>query len=178
MAHMKEAMESEIAVHVRRLEKKQLFDSRGNGIEKSTASRSVASGRPSVLSPEEEKEKSNVSAVASMAFCANLDEFFDVVFNLENKCYIKGNSVVLGARSEYFRAMFDPSHGFREVSEKHYQQQGQNAFKLIKIHGVPKIFFNCIIQYLYSDHFYIGQQSIEFFLQLFIYADYFLIPRL
>jgi|TARA_B110000285_G_C14830743_1_gene470764 hypothetical protein len=49
---------------------------------------------------------------------------------------------------------------------------------MIKVNGVPKIFFNCIVQYLYSDHFYIGQQSIEFFLQLFIYADYFLIPRL
>lgn len=118
MEHMNEAMKTEIAIHVQKLEKKQQFDSRGNGIEKCNGSNLVATGRPSILSPEEEKERTNVGAVASMAFCANLDEFFDVVFNLENKCYIKGNSVVLRARSEYFRAMFDRSHGFKEVSEK------------------------------------------------------------
>lgn len=130
------------------------------------------------MSPEEEKDMNNTNAVQSMKFCMNLDEFFDVVFNLENKSYIKGNSLVLSARNEYFGAMFNKNHGFREVSDQDYQKQGQNKFKMIKIHGVPKIFFNCIIQYLYSDHFYIGQQSIEFFLQLMIYSDYFLIPRL
>lgn len=78
----------------------------------------MALAGPSILSPEEEKERSNVRAIASMAFCANLDEFFDVVFNLENKCYIKGNSVVLRARSEYFKAMFSPNHGFKETSEQ------------------------------------------------------------
>ena len=120
----------------------------------------------------------NTKAVQSMKICTNLDEFFDVVFNLENKSYIKGNSFVLSARSEYFKAMFSVKHGFRETSDEQLQKQGQNTFKMIKVHGVPKIFFNCMIQYLYSDHFYIGQQSIEFFLQLMIYSDYFLIPRL
>lgn len=86
----------------------------------------------------------------------NLDEFFDVVFQIENQFYIKGNSVVLSARSEYFKAMFNPEHKFREISDTLYQQQGQNKFRMIRVSGVPKVFFNCIIQYLYSDHFYIG----------------------
>ena len=50
-------------------------------------------------------------------------------------------------------------------------------FRLIKIQGVPKTFFNAIIMYLYSDHFYIGEHSIEFFLYLLIYSDYFMIDR-
>jgi len=44
--------------------------------------------------------------------------------------------------------------------------------------GVPKAFFTCIIQYLYSDHFYIQNEEIEFFLKMMIYADYFMLPRL
>jgi len=42
----------------------------------------------------------------------NLDEFYDVVFKIDNKLYIKGNSQILKERSEYFRAMFSTSNGF------------------------------------------------------------------
>ena len=64
----------------------------------------------------------NTKAVQSMKICTNLDEFFDVVFNLENKSYIKGNSFVLSARSEYFKAMFSVKHGFRETSDEKLQK--------------------------------------------------------
>ena len=105
-----------------------------------------------------------------------LDEFFDVVFEIDGS-YIKANSFVLKNRNEYFEAMF--SSRFKESKDAALiQKQGNNEFRLIKVMGVPKIFFNCIIQFLYSDYFYIGEQSIEFFLQLLIFSDYFLIPRL
>jgi hypothetical protein len=49
---------------------------------------------------------------------------------------------------------------------------------VITVTGVPKSFFTCIIQYLYSDHFYIQNEEIEFFIKMMIYADYFMLPRL
>tara|TARA_B110000285_G_C14830743_1_gene470765 strand:- start:478 stop:720 length:243 start_codon:yes stop_codon:yes gene_type:complete len=78
---------------------------------------SDSTSRLSIQSPEEEKETKQTNTVQSMKFCMNLDEFFDVVFNLENKFFIKGNSVVLRARSDYFKAMFDTESGFRETSD-------------------------------------------------------------
>ena len=49
---------------------------------------------------------------------------------------------------------------------------------VISVQGVPKSFFTCIIQYIYSDHFYIQKEDAEFFIKLLIYADYFMLPRL
>lgn len=40
-----------------------------------------------------------------MKMCMQLDEFYDVVFEVQN-CYIKGNTAILKARSQYFSAMF------------------------------------------------------------------------
>jgi len=108
----------------------------------------------------------------------NLDEFYDVVFQLDNKVFIKGNSQILKRRSDYFKAMFNRQSGFRESVGRLYQSNSNNKFRLIRIEGVPKIFFNCIIQYLYSDNFLIGQQGAEFFIRLMIYADYFMLQRL
>ena len=48
----------------------------------------------------------------------------------------------------------------------------------IRVEGVPKSYFSCIIQYMYSDLFYIGRQEVEFFLKLLIFADYYMLPRL
>ena len=53
-----------------------------------------------------------------MKISMNLDEFYDVVFQLEHggqKSYIKGNSLILKARSQYFKAMFNLDNGFRET---------------------------------------------------------------
>jgi len=137
----------------------------------------------------------------------NLDEFYDVVFQInevndrghtisshldKQTSYIKGNSVVLRKRSEYFRAMFEQREfhiglNFKEhcskitlISKTHsYQQFPQtNQFRLVEIDGIPKIYFNCIIQYLYSDSFYLSEHNIQFFLRLMIYADYFMITRM
>ena len=57
-----------------------------------------------------------------MSFCRNLDQYFDVIFQLNDhtgnalkgsrkqnlsKSYVKGNSKILAMRSEYFRALFE-----------------------------------------------------------------------
>ena len=49
---------------------------------------------------------------------------------------------------------------------------------VIKVIGVPRAYFSCIIQYIYSDHFYISRHDLEYFLKLLTFADYFLLPRL
>lgn len=49
---------------------------------------------------------------------------------------------------------------------------------VIKVNGIPKDFFNCIIQFIYSDHFYIKNSDMTFFIKLLIYADYFVLDRL
>lgn len=91
-----------------------------------------------------EQEQNHNLALQKMKICMSLDEFFDTVFNLDGNSYIKGNSFVLMDRSEYFRAMLSNSNGFKEVSEKYFQS-GSNTFRLVKVKGVPKSIFNCII---------------------------------
>ena len=49
---------------------------------------------------------------------------------------------------------------------------------VIKVEGVPRAYFSCIIQYIYSDHFYISRHDLEYFLRILIFADYFMLPRL
>lgn len=44
--------------------------------------------------------------------------------------------------------------------------------------GVSRAYFSCIIQYIYSDHFYISRHDVEYFLKLLIFADYFMLTRL
>lgn len=58
-----------------------------------------------ILSPEEERDSNQTKALQQMKLCMHIDEFFDVVFNVD-KSLIKANSVVLKNRSEYFQAMF------------------------------------------------------------------------
>lgn len=101
--------------------------------------------------------------------CRNLDEFFDVLFLVEDTL-ITTNSLVLAHRCAYFKSMLSKSYDFSE-SRKH-----KGAY--IKVQGVPKKYFSCIIQYIYSDHFYINNHNVEFFVKLLIYADYFGLPRL
>lgn len=48
----------------------------------------------------------------------------------------------------------------------------------IRIEEVGMEQFHCIIQYIYSDHFVISTHSLAFFLQLFVSADFFMLPRL
>lgn len=67
--------------------------------------------------------------------------------------------------------MLSNKYKFQETMIK---QEGS----VIVVQGVPKIFFTCIIQYIYSDHFYIQKEEAEFFIRLMIFADYFMLPRL
>lgn len=83
---------------------------------------------------------------------------------------IKANSLILRTRSPYFSAMLSKEYGFKEGQQKRSSN--------IRVEGVPKALFSCIIQYIYSDHFYIQRHNLEFFVQLFIFADYFILPRL
>jgi hypothetical protein len=113
-----------------------------------------------------------------MSLCGNLDHFYDVVFHVDNSL-IKGNSTILKARSSYFEAMLSDRYCFSEtISNTYVDKETNQQFRVIKVEGIKKVFFNCIVQYLYSDHFYIYQYSIEFFIQLLIYADYFMLPRI
>jgi hypothetical protein len=99
----------------------------------------------------------------------NLDDFYDILFLVEDTL-IKANSLILRTRCPYFAAMLSRTYGFREGQHKRSQS--------IRVEGVPKALFSCIIQYIYSDHFYIQRHNLEFFVQLFIFADYFILPRL
>jgi len=101
--------------------------------------------------------------------CKNLDEFYDIVFLVEDT-YIKANSLILMTRCPYFKSMLSTKYAF---SESVFREGGY-----INVQGVPKSFFTCIIQYIYSDHFYIQKEEAEFFIKLMIYADYFMLPRL
>ena len=65
-----------------------------------------------IQAPEDEKDRKQAEALQNMRTCMNLDEFYDVVFKIDNKLFIKGNSQILKQRSEYFRAMFSASNGF------------------------------------------------------------------
>jgi hypothetical protein len=80
--------------------------------------------------------------------CKNLDEFYDIVFLVEDT-YIKANSLILQSRCEYFKSMLSYKYKFLETSTKN---EGY-----INVNGVPKHIFMCIIQYIYSDHFFIQQ---------------------
>lgn len=50
--------------------------------------------------------------------------------------------------------------------------------KVYQFKDIPKKYFSCIIQYLYSDHFFILSQTLDFFLDLVAYADYFMLDGL
>ena len=117
---MTQALNSEVEAALKKLSKQPLFDPKGQDYDKTSGMSCGATNRLSIQSPEEEKETHQTNTVQSMKFCMNLDEFFDVVFQIEGKFYIKGNSVVLSARSEYFSAMFNSQHKFKETSDNVY----------------------------------------------------------
>lgn len=130
-----------------------------------------------IRSPEEERDDKQSLAIEEMRICMNLDEFFDVVFQVEN-CYIKSNTHILKARSQYFAAMFSKQNGFQEIQVKEQMvKQDHKRFHLVKIHG-QKLILNCVIQYLYSDSFMFISQNINFYIQLMVFADYLMLPRL
>jgi hypothetical protein len=81
-----------------------------------------------------------------MSQCKNLDDFYDIVFVVEDS-QVRANSLVLMQRCPYFNTMLSAKFAFKESLLKY---EGQ-----IRVHGVGKIYFNSIIQYIYSDHFYI-----------------------
>jgi hypothetical protein len=76
------------------------------------------SSKTEIESPEQ--EENHTLALQKMKMCMTLDEFFDIVFNLDGNSYIKGNSYVLKDRSEYFRAMLSYQNGFKEISDKKF----------------------------------------------------------
>ena len=104
-----------------------------------------------------------------MKQCMQLDIFYDVVFQVEDS-YIKGNSGILRRRSQYFSSMLSNKNNFKEVDLK----------KLVVIKGIPREYFVQIIQYLYSDQFYLSHEidSLDYFLNLLIYSDYFMLNRM
>ena len=73
-----------------------------------------------IQSPEEEKDQKHTYALENMKICMNLDEFYDVVFHVENS-YIKANSTVIKRRCEYFQAMLNKNNCFSEISSPCHQ---------------------------------------------------------
>jgi hypothetical protein len=63
-----------------------------------------------VMSPEDKIDQLNSHIMIEMGKCRNLDFFSDVVFHLDEGKMLRVNSLVLQARSEYFRSMFDPRY--------------------------------------------------------------------
>lgn len=112
-----------------------------------------------------------------MQVCSNLDEFYDVVFRVDN-CDIMAYSHVLKARSSYFEAMLSTHNRFKEVSQMPCIFGDGREYQLVQINNVQKNTMKCILQYIYSDHFLFMGQNIDFFVQLMICADYFMLPRL
>ena len=134
-----------------------------------------------VQSPEDRVDKQNLLAQAEMVKCRNLDHFFDVVFELDGKVLICANSVVLNARCEYFRIMFNMRYGFRENSKSDLALTADfphSNVRHVRVRGIPKQYFTAIIQFLYTDNFCQTECNLAYFLRLMIYADYFMLVRL
>jgi hypothetical protein len=77
--------------------------------------------------------------------------------------------------------MFSSSCGFKESYFTHYFEDGTEVRQLkrvVHVRGVQKLYLAAIIQYLYSDNFIITDANLLFFMNLMIYADYFMLPRL
>lgn len=133
-----------------------------------------------VQSPEDKVDKMNTRVLAVMGKCRNLDSFYDVIFELDGGNLIKANSLVLFARSDYFKTMFNSRYGFKENSLSHLANVSsqQTKVKKVKVSGIPRQYFAAIIQYLYTDHFCQTETTLTYYLRLMIYADYFMLTRL
>ena len=135
-------------------------------------------------SPEDRHGELTERVISNMVKCRNLDYFYDVVFVLDSNEKIRVNSAVLCARSDYFRAMFNSQYGFKESYFTHYFEDAKDPSniktlkRVVRLCGVPKQFFAAIVQYLYSDTFIVVDGSLTFYLNLMIYADFFMLQRL
>ncbi len=69
-----------------------------------------------------------------MSQCKNLDDFYDVLFMVEDDTLIKANKLVLQARCPYFKSMLSAKYEFAESKVK----KGEN----IRVVGVPKVYFS------------------------------------
>jgi hypothetical protein len=45
-----------------------------------------------------------------MRMCMRMDEFYDLILQMDDGVCIKSNLAILKARSEYFQSMFSSSH--------------------------------------------------------------------
>ena len=64
-----------------------------------------------LASPMEKRDQKQTKALNQMKIYANLDEFYDVLIQVESS-FIKAHSIVLAARSDYFKGLFES--GFYE----------------------------------------------------------------
>ena len=133
-------------------------------------------------SPEERIERQTFILHTEMVKCRNLDYFYDVVFELDGKHMMRANSVVLNARSEYFKIMFDAKYGFRESNQcppmTKIDKSRHSSVRYVAVKGIPKEYFTAILQFLYTDNFCQTESTLAFFLRLMLYADYFMINRM
>ena len=62
-----------------------------------------------VQSPEDKQDRQHIKATSLMNQCKNLDEFYDIIFNVGDTL-IKANSTVLMVRSPYFQSMLSSKY--------------------------------------------------------------------
>lgn len=122
-----------------------------------------------------------------MSLCRNLDVYFDVIFQVSEHpkgppSYVKGNSRILAQRCDYFRALFTNNEVIMRGNQQRLltkRQRGtMDKVRVYSFEGIPKRHFNAVLQYLYSDAFFISEHSLSNFCELLRWADYFLIERL
>lgn len=75
--------------------------------------------------------------------CKNLDDFYDVLF-LVDDTLIKANKLVLSTRCPYFASMLSSKYAFKE-SSMIAKNDSASTIGNIKVSGVPKLYFSCII---------------------------------
>lgn len=77
--------------------------------------------------------------------------------------------------------MFSAENNFKELYQKLYRQVGSQIrqVRVIVINGISRNYLSIILQYLYTDTFKLTgpetTSSFTFWLNLLIYADYFMI---
>lgn len=62
--------------------------------------------------------------------------------------------------------------------EYDFSESRKKKTSSIRMEGVPKSMFLSVIQFIYTDNFSIVHHSVEFFIHLLVYADYFMLPRM
>jgi len=123
-----------------------------------------------VLSPEDKVQMMTMeSKTKDFGSTLFLDEFPDINFCVDGDS-VRANSVVLKARSEYFRAMLSKQYSFIEATTQKYG--------LVKVSGISNFHFRAVLDFIYTDTIQTTEKNAEFLVRMLMCGDFFLLPRL